>query len=141
MSDSSRAGARPSRQARRAGGAPSGRRAPAQAAVEAEPCLDRVRDVLLSIVRGDGRDLTARQLSAFLVVYSQDTVHSVSSLAEIMHISRPGVTRVMDRLVRFELLAREEDPRDRRRVLARRTARGLALHRDLVATARAASAR
>ncbi len=98
-----------------------------------------MRDVLLTLVRRDGRDLTARQLSAFLIVYTNDDVQTVSSLAELMNISRPGVTRVMDRLVRFDLMAREEDQDDRRRVLARRTARGLTFHQELAAIARAAA--
>jgi len=91
---------------------------------------------LLSLVRRDGRDLTARQLTAFLTVYMDDTTHTVSSLAELLHISRPGVTRIMDRLVQFDLVAREEDREDRRRVLVRRTTRGAVFFRELVSIAR-----
>ncbi len=93
--------------------------------------IDTLRNILLALVRRDGRDLTARQLTAFLSVYTADSVHTVSTLADEMNISRPGVTRVMDRLVQFDLMAREEDREDRRRVLARRTARGLEFFRDL----------
>jgi len=50
----------------------------------------------------------------------------------LLHISRPGVTRIMDRLVQFDLVAREEDREDRRRVLVRRTTRGAAFFRELV---------
>jgi DNA-binding MarR family transcriptional regulator len=101
-----------------------------------EPRVNLIRDVLLALVRRDGRDLTARQLSAFLIVYTRDEVQTVSSLAEMMNISRPGVTRVMDRLVQYELISREEDREDRRRVLARRTGRGLSFYRDLAGLAR-----
>ena len=101
--------------------------------------VDTLRDILLALVRRDGRDLTARQLTAFLLVYTADAVHTVSTLAEEMNISRPGVTRVMDRLVQFDLMAREEDREDRRRVLARRTARGLEFFRDLSGITREAS--
>jgi len=45
----------------------------------------------------------------------------------------------MDRLVQFDLMAREEDREDRRRVLARRTARGLEFFRDLSGITREAS--
>ena len=107
--------------------------------VASDPRVELMRDILLALVRRDGRDLTARQLSAFLIVYTNDDVQTVSSLAEMMNISRPGVTRVMDRLVRFDLMSREEDPADRRRVLARRTARGLAFHQDLATIARGAA--
>ncbi len=87
---------------------------------------------LLSLVRRDGRDLTARQLTAFLTVYMDDTTHTVSSLATLLNISRPGVTRIMDRLVQFDLVAREEDRDDRRRVLVRRTQSGANFYRELV---------
>jgi DNA-binding MarR family transcriptional regulator len=108
-------------------------------AVAQDDLVDTLRNTLLTLVRRDGRDLTARQLTAFLAIYTQDTTLTVSSLAEMMNISRPGVTRVMDRLVHFDLISREEDREDRRRVLARRTARGAAFYRELVAIARLAA--
>ncbi len=74
---------------------------PRAPAPQPEPRIDLVRDVLLALVRRDGRDLTARQLSAFMIVYTRDEVQTVSSLADLMNISRPGVTRVMDRLVQY----------------------------------------
>jgi DNA-binding MarR family transcriptional regulator len=95
---------------------------------------------LLALVRRDGRDLTARQLTAFLSVYMDEQTHTVSSLAELLHISRPGVTRIMDRLVQFDLVAREEDREDRRRVLVRRTTRGAAFFRELVGISRVVAA-
>ena len=101
-------------------------------ALAADPRMIVLRGTLLALVRRDGRDLTARQLTAFLTVYMDDQTHTVSSLAELLHISRPGVTRIMDRLVQFDLVAREEDRDDRRRVLVRRTTRGAAFFRELV---------
>lgn len=101
--------------------------------------VEMLRDILLALVRRDGRDLTARQLSAFMIVYTEEEIQTVSSLAEKMNISRPGVTRVMDRLVQFDLISREEDRVDRRRVLARRTPRGIAFYRDLSGIARSAA--
>ena len=98
----------------------------------ADPRIIVLRGTLLALVRRDGRDLTARQLTAFLTVYMDESTHTVSSLAELLHISRPGVTRIMDRLVQFDLVAREEDREDRRRVLVRRTTRGAAFFRELV---------
>ena len=101
-------------------------------ALAADPRMIVLRGTLLALVRRDGRDLTARQLTAFLTVYMDEQTHTVSSLAELLHISRPGVTRIMDRLVQFDLVAREEDRDDRRRVLVRRTTRGAAFFRELV---------
>ncbi len=101
-------------------------------ALAADPGVIVLRGTLLALVRRDGRDLTSRQLTAFLSVYMDDTTHTVTSIAELLHISRPGVTRIMDRLVEFDLVARQEDRQDRRRVLVRRTARGAASFRELV---------
>ena len=105
-----------------------------------DPRIVVLHGTLLSLVRRDGRDLTARQLTAFLSVYMDEQTHTVSSLAELLHISRPGVTRIMDRLVQFDLVAREEDREDRRRVLVRRTTRGGAFFPELVTISRAVAA-
>ncbi len=90
-----------------------------------------IRGTMLELVRRDGRDLTARQLTTLLTVYLQDEVHSVSSLARMLNISRPGVTRILDRLVDAELVSRAEDAADRRRVLVYRTPSGTQYMRDL----------
>jgi DNA-binding MarR family transcriptional regulator len=109
-------------------------------ALATDPRIVVLHGTLLSLVRRDGRDLTARQLTAFLSVYMDEQTHTVSSLAELLHISRPGVTRIMDRLVQFDLVEREEDREDRRRVLVRRTTRGIAFFRELVGIARVVAA-
>lgn len=106
-------------------------------ALASDPRVVVLHGTLLSLVRRDGRDLTARQLTAFLSVFMDEQTHTVSTLAELLHISRPGVTRIMDRLVQFDLVAREEDREDRRRVLVRRTARGAAFFREVVSISRA----
>lgn len=108
-------------------------------ALASDPRMIVLRGTLLALVRRDGRDLTARQLTAFLTVYMDEATHTVSSLAELLHISRPGVTRIMDRLVQFDLVSREEDREDRRRVLVRRTTRGAVFFRELVGISRSVS--
>jgi DNA-binding MarR family transcriptional regulator len=89
-----------------------------------------IRGTMLELVRRDGRDLTARQLTTLLTVYLEDDVHSVSSLARMLNISRPGVTRILDRLVEADLVSRAEDAADRRRVLVYRTIVGSQYIRD-----------
>lgn len=83
-----------------------------------------IRNTMLEMVRKDGRDLTARQLTALLSVYLKDETQTVTSLANMLNVSRPGVTRILDRLVDAELVSRAEDKQDRRRVLIRRTREG-----------------
>jgi len=109
--------------------------APAPPRLSAEPqegghngpgadALHALRTTLLALVRRDGRDLTARQLTVFMTVYLDTQVHTVGSMAELLNVSRPGVTRILDRLGKFKLVARQEDGNDRRRVLIRRTDEG-----------------
>jgi DNA-binding MarR family transcriptional regulator len=98
--------------------------------------LSVLRGTLLTLVRRDGRDLTARQLTVFLTIYGDHAVHTVSSLAEYLNVARPGMTRVLDRLVEYQLVARQEDTEDRRRVLVRRTEHGASLYRELAEVAR-----
>jgi DNA-binding MarR family transcriptional regulator len=86
--------------------------------------IDALRATLLALVRRDGRDLTARQLTVFITVYLDTQVHTVGSMAALLNVSRPGVTRILDRLGGFGLVERQEDRDDRRRVLIRRTERG-----------------
>jgi DNA-binding MarR family transcriptional regulator len=93
--------------------------------------VDTLRATLLALVRRDGRDLTARQLTVFITVYRDTQVHTVGSMAELLNVSRPGVTRILDRLGKFGLVARQEDREDRRRVLIRRTDRGGRFLREL----------
>lgn len=97
--------------------------------------LRLIRGTMLDLVRRDGRDLTARQLTTLLTIYLQDQVYSVSMLAKMLNISRPGVTRILDRLVEAGLVSRAEDAADRRRVLVYRTSEGHRYVEDLDAVA------
>jgi DNA-binding MarR family transcriptional regulator len=91
--------------------------------VDRQP-IETIRNTMLALVRQDGRDLTARQLTALLSVYLRDEIQTVTSLANMLNVSRPGVTRILDRLVEAELVSRAEDKQDRRRVLICRTSEG-----------------
>ncbi len=93
-------------------------------AQEARQPIEVIRNTMLALVRQDGRDLTARQLTALLSVYLRDETQTVTSLANMLNVSRPGVTRILDRLVEADLVSRAEDKQDRRRVLIRRTREG-----------------
>ena len=104
-----------------------------------EPRMILMRETALALVRHDGRDLSARQVAVFLVVYMDDAIQSVSSLAGLLNISRPAVTRILDRLIQFDLAAREEVGQDRRRVLVRRTRQGTAFFHEMADIARSVS--
>ncbi len=102
--------------------------------------LHVLRDALLALIQRGRRDLTTRQLSTLMVVYGSDEVQTVGSLAELMHISRSVVTRTVNDLAGLDLLSRQQDPNDRRRIVARRTAAGLAFYHEIWSLVRGATA-
>ena len=101
----------------------------------APPTPDHVvgvlRDTIVALVRRDGPDLSARQLGVFLTCYLQDGAHTVRGLAADLNVSKPAITRALDRLGELDLARRKVDPMDRRSVLVQRTIKGQAFLRDL----------
>lgn len=85
-----------------------------------------MRDTIVGLVRRDGPDLSARQLSVLLICFLEEGPHTVRGLAERLHVAKPAITRALDRLEQFDLVRRAADPRDRRSVLVSRTAQGAA---------------
>jgi DNA-binding MarR family transcriptional regulator len=90
-----------------------------------------LRDTVVSLVRRDGADLSARQLAVFLTCYLNEGGHTVRGLAAELNVSKPAITRALDRLGELDLARRKIDPLDRRSVLVQRTTRGSAFLRDL----------
>jgi DNA-binding MarR family transcriptional regulator len=83
------------------------------------------------LVRRSGPDLSARQLGVFLTCYLRDGGHTVRGLAAELNVSKPAITRALDRLGELDLARRKIDPLDRRSVLVQRTLKGAAFLRDL----------
>ncbi|MFD1626688.1 MarR family transcriptional regulator [Azospirillum griseum] len=82
------------------------------------------RAALVASVRQDGPDLSARQLAILLQVYLTDPPHTVRGLAALLNISKPAVTRALDRLSVLSFVKRKRDTEDKRNVLVQRTVRG-----------------
>jgi DNA-binding MarR family transcriptional regulator len=93
--------------------------------------LNLFRDTIVALVRREGSDLSARQLGVLLTCYLQEGGHTVRGLAAELNVSKPAITRALDRLAEFDLARRKPDPADRRSVLVQRTPRGNAFIRDL----------
>jgi len=103
--------------------------------------LNLWRSVLVETVRDDAPDLTMRQMALLLTVYTTPPPHTVRGLAQSLNISKPAVTRALDRLGALELIRRKRDDDDRRNVLVQRTVKGsvhLSEFASLVARAAAA---
>ncbi len=90
-----------------------------------------LRDTIVSMVRRDGPDLSARQLGVFLTCYLQEGAHTVRGLASDLNVSKPAITRALDRLGELDLARRKVDPMDRRSILVQRTLKGSAYLREL----------
>jgi DNA-binding MarR family transcriptional regulator len=90
-----------------------------------------LRDTIVSMVRRDGPDLSARQLGVFLTCYLQEGAHTVRGLAADLNVSKPAITRALDRLGELDLARRKVDPMDRRSILVQRTLKGAAYLREL----------
>lgn len=74
-------------------------------------------------------ELTARQLALLLHVYLTPPPHTVRGLAATLGMSKPAVTRALDRLGRLRLL-RRRDEADHRSVLVQRTVKGAVFLRE-----------
>jgi DNA-binding MarR family transcriptional regulator len=99
--------------------------------VPAERLPEALRHTVVGLVRRDGPDLSARQLAVFLICYLEEGPHTVRGLAAQLHVSKPAITRSLDRLGALGLARRAQDPRDRRSVVVQRTRVGLELLADL----------
>ena len=92
--------------------------------MDSREALDLWRRALTEAVRREGPDLSARQMAILLTVYLSDPPHTVRGLAGHLNISKPAVTRALDRLGRLGLARRKIDAADRRNVLVQRTVKG-----------------
>src|SRR4051794_16767981 len=86
--------------------------------------LDLWRNVLVTSVRRAGPDLSSRQLALLLTVYLTQPPHTVRGLAATLNISKPAISRALDRLGRLGFIRRKRDDADRRNVLVQRTVKG-----------------
>lgn len=88
--------------------------------------LELWRQTLCAIVRrNDGEnDLTTRQTAVLLNVYLTPEPHTVRALSAELNISKPAVTRAIDKLSVLGLIKRQSDESDRRSVNLYRTVEG-----------------
>ena len=92
--------------------------------------LDLWRQAIVESVRIEAPDLSARQMAILLTVYLTPPPHTVRGLSSLLNISKPAVTRAIDRLTELELTRRKADDADRRSVLIQRTVRGSVFLRE-----------
>ncbi|MBS0960175.1 MULTISPECIES: MarR family transcriptional regulator [Acetobacter] len=100
---------------------------------QAQDLVKMLRDTVVALVKGEGPDLSARQLGVFLTCYLDESGHTVRGLASSLNVSKPAITRALDRLGEFDLARRKVDPLDRRSVLVQRTPKGAAYLKEICA--------
>lgn len=88
------------------------------------PALWSWKDTLVDYVRSGEPDLTNRQMALLLLVYLEPGPHTVRGLAQALHVSKPVITRALNRLGALGYLRRERDERDKRNIFVTRTAEG-----------------
>ncbi len=86
--------------------------------------------VLVSALNRSLPDLTQRQFALFLEVYLAPPPHTVRGLAKTLNMSKPAVTRAIDRLEKLEFVRRKTDERDKRSILVQRSVKGSVFLRE-----------
>jgi len=86
--------------------------------------LNLWRGALVESVRRDAPDFSARQMAVLLTVYLTPQPHTVRGLAAALAVSKPAITRALDRLGAHDMIRRKTDEADRRSILVQRTVSG-----------------
>ncbi len=79
---------------------------------------------MVDALKGESPDLSIRQFTLLLQVYLAPPPHTVRGLARALGISKPAVTRALDRLSVLGFIRRARDQSDRRIVHVQRTVKG-----------------
>lgn len=86
--------------------------------------LSRWMSALVDYVQSGQPDLTNRQMALLLVTSLTPGPHTVRGLARELAVSKPVITRALNRLAALGYLRRERDERDRRNVFVVATNEG-----------------
>lgn len=89
-----------------------------------DPSLDQWKSTLIDYVRSGEPDLTNRQMALMLLVYLDPGPHTVRGLARALNVSKPVVTRALNRLGALSYLRRQRDETDKRNIFVARTPEG-----------------
>lgn len=78
-------------------------------------------ETILNLVRNGDDDITLRQMSMLLLVYSREEPYTPREMAANLAVAKPVISRAMDKMEELGVLRRLADPRDGRSVLLGRT--------------------
>lgn len=86
--------------------------------------LSSWKNTLIDYVRSGEPDLTNRQMALLMLVYLDPGPHTVRGLAKALNVSKPVVTRALNRLGALGYLRRQRDDTDKRNIFVARTPEG-----------------
>ncbi|MCD2324949.1 MarR family transcriptional regulator [Sphingomonas sp. IC-56] len=86
--------------------------------------LSSWKNTLIDYVRSGEPDLTNRQMALLMLVYLDQGPHTVRGLARALNVSKPVVTRALNRLGTLGYLRRQRDDTDKRNIFVARTPEG-----------------
>jgi DNA-binding MarR family transcriptional regulator len=89
-----------------------------------EPTLLSWKQTLVDYVRSGEPDLTNRQMALLMLVYLDPGPHTVRGIARALNVSKPVVTRALNRLGALGYLRRQRDDADKRNIFVARTPEG-----------------
>ena len=93
--------------------------------ISIQEALHLWRETLRAVVRHEDPDLTTRQMLVMLVVYAPWAQKvRVRDLAEDLSLSKPAISRALDRLEQLGYVRRKADSSDGRSVVLQPTMRG-----------------
>jgi DNA-binding MarR family transcriptional regulator len=79
---------------------------------------------VVNYVRASEPDLTNRQLAVLMIVLHENGPHTVRGLANSLNVSKPVITRALDKLSNLGFLIRQPDETDGRNVFIVATSSG-----------------
>ncbi|WP_394344010.1 MarR family transcriptional regulator [Sphingomonas baiyangensis] len=79
---------------------------------------------MVDYVRSGEPDLTNRQMALLMLVYLEPGPHTVRGLARALNVSKPVVTRALNRLGALGYLRRQRDDSDKRNIFVAQTSEG-----------------
>ncbi len=86
--------------------------------------LGKWMQTLIDYVRSGHPDLTNRQMALLMLVYLTPGPHTVRGIAKGLGVSKPVVTRALNRLGTLGYLRRQRDDADRRNIFVAPTDQG-----------------
>ena len=95
-----------------------------QHALDTTQSLEVWRETLIQGVKNEGHDLSQRQMAVLLTVYLRNQPHRVRDLSSHLQISKPAITRALDKLEHMGYVKRRPDDADGRSILIQRTVKG-----------------